>query len=129
MRTSYARRPLAGALGCAVALAFASAAWAQAFWNDGPWISSWPGPNGSRCYAGTWSRFGAYNGQMSLQAQFCIGGAYPFAYSGSPWAGGYPIYPGVPFPNALNAGYWPPVLQPNPYAYPFPPPPWGYAPR
>lgn len=130
MRASYARRALAAVLGL-MALAVTSAAWAQAFWNEGPWISSWPGPNGSRCFAGTWNQTGAYNSQMSFQAQFCIGGAYPYAYGAAPWAwaGGYPTYPGVPYPRPFNAGYWPPNLQPNPYAYPFPPPPWGYTPR
>ena len=128
MRRSFVRLALACVLGFSVALALAGAARAQAFWNEGPWVSSWPGPNGSRCFAGTWNRSGPYNSQMSLQAQICIGGAYPYAYGAAPWAGGYPTYPGAPSPNLFNTGYGPPNVQRIPYAYPFPPPPWGYTP-
>ncbi len=127
MRTSYSRLAFAGVLGIAVALALTGAASAQAFWNEGPWINSWPRPDGGRCFAGTWSRSGGYNSQMSLQAQFCIGGPYPYAFGAAPWAGGAPTYPGAMAPNPYNAGYGPP--PPYAYnAYPVPPPYWAYSP-
>jgi hypothetical protein len=126
METRYVRPALAAALFLTAALASSGAARAQG-WNEGPWIGSWPGPNGSRCFAGTWSRSGAYNSRMSIQAQFCIGGGYPSAFGAVPWTGAYPTYPGAIYPNPFNTGYGPSYLQPNPYSYAFPPP-WGYAP-
>jgi len=128
METRCVRLALAAALSLTAALALTSGARAQAFWNEGPWIGSWPGPDGSRCFAGTWNHSGTYSSHMSLQAQLCIRGAYPFAYGAVPWAGGYPTYPGATLSFPFNAGYVQPHPQPNPYAYPFPPPYRGYTP-
>ncbi len=118
MTRHFRKVALAGVVVCAVAAALAGTVKAQ---SAGPWISTYEGPGGSRCYVGVWSRQGAYNTRMSMQAQFCYSGGYPSAFGPGPGAGGY--RPGVagPYPPPSYQGYGP---RPYPY-YPWPVP-WGF---